>query len=64
MNAVSPAALALQHLLFVRVIEVKWSMFRTHEQTREQLTRAGFADIRFVDDHARMFPTVIARKPA
>lgn len=63
MSAVSTAALALQHVLFVRVIEAKWSAFRTHAQTREQLERAGFTDITFVDDRARMFPTVVARKP-
>ncbi len=63
MSAVSPVSLAMQHLLFVRVIEVKWSAFRTHAQTCEHLKRAGFTDIRFVDDRARIFPTVIARKP-
>ena len=63
MKAMSAAALALQQLLFVRVIEAKWSAFRTHAQTRDQLTRAGFTEVRFVDDHAHMFPTVIARKP-
>jgi SAM-dependent methyltransferase len=55
-------SLALQHLLFVRIIEAKWSAFRTHAQTRAQLEDAGFIDIRFIDDRARMFPTVVARK--
>jgi len=56
-------SLTLQHLLFVRVIEAKWNAFRTHAQTKTQLENAGFIDIRFFDDRARMFPTVIARKP-
>ena len=63
MQEIDPQALALQHLLFVRVIEAKWSAFRTHDQTAKQLEDAGFADIRFINDRARMFPTVIARKP-
>lgn len=63
MAELDPAALALQFLLFVRVIEVKWSAFRTHAQTRAQLEQAGFVDIRFIDDRASMFPTVVARKP-
>lgn len=63
MGELDPAALALQFLLFVRIIEVKWSAFRTHAQTRAQLEQAGFVDIRFIDDHAGMFPTVVARKP-
>lgn len=63
MDELDPAALALQFLLFVRIIEVKWSAFRTHAQTRSQLEQAGFADIRFIDDRAGLFPTVVARKP-
>nr|WP_197422119.1 class I SAM-dependent methyltransferase [Massilia sp. H27-R4] len=63
MSEIDPQALALQFVLFVRVIEVKWSAFRTHDQTRAQLEQAGFTDIRFVDDRASMFPTVVAHKP-
>lgn len=63
MAELDPAALALQFLLFVRIIEVKWGAFRTHAQTRAQLERAGFVEIRFIDDRAGMFPTVVARKP-
>lgn len=55
--------LALQQLLFVRIIEAQWSAFRTHAQSDSQLREAGFVDIEFIDGHARMFPTVIARKP-
>lgn len=56
-------SLTLQHLLFVRIIEAKCSAFRTHAQTTAQLEHAGFVNIRFIDDRARMFPTVIARRP-
>lgn len=63
MAEVDQQSLSLQHLLFVRVIEAKWSAFRTHGQTMAQLVDAGFADIRFIDDRCRMFPTVVARKP-
>ncbi|RFP09378.1 MULTISPECIES: cyclopropane-fatty-acyl-phospholipid synthase family protein [unclassified Duganella] len=63
MEQLDPAALALQYLLFVRIIEAKWSAFRTHEQTRNQLEQAGFTDIRFIDDRACLFPTVLACKP-
>ncbi|PWT80985.1 MAG: SAM-dependent methyltransferase [Acidobacteria bacterium] len=64
MNAVTPTLLALQQLLFVHIVEVKWSSFRTHSQTREQLERVGFRDVTFVNDRACMFPTVIAKKPS
>jgi SAM-dependent methyltransferase len=56
-------SLALQHLLFVRIIEAKCNAFRTHAQTTAQLEDTGFVNIRFIDDRARMFPTVIAQRP-
>jgi cyclopropane fatty-acyl-phospholipid synthase-like methyltransferase len=62
MNATTPTLLALQQLLFVQIIEVKWSSLRTHSQTREQLERVGFRDVTFVNDRGCMFPTVIAKK--
>lgn len=61
-EAIDQTALALQRLLLVRIVEAKWNAFRTHTQTVRQLQEAGFEDIRFVDDRARMFPTVVARK--
>ena len=63
-DAISPDMLALQQTLFMRVIDARWSAFRTHAETFAQLEAAGFAQIRFVDDRARMFPTVVAHKPA
>jgi SAM-dependent methyltransferase len=64
MNAAEPTLLALQQVLFGRIVEAKWSAFRTHSQTREQLERVGFRDVAFVNDRACMFPTVIAHKPS
>ncbi|QDX31102.1 class I SAM-dependent methyltransferase [Dickeya poaceiphila] len=54
--------LPLQHLLFSRILEVKWTAFRIYSQTQHQLEQAGFCDIHFIDDRMRMYPTVIARK--
>ncbi len=64
MAQIDQQALGFQFLMFVRIIDVKWSAFRTHAETRAQLEAAGFGEIRFIDDRARMFPTVVARKPA
>jgi len=61
---IDPELLLLQQLLFVRIIDVKWSALRTHALTMAQLEHAGFVDITFIDDRARMFPTVVARKPS
>ena len=62
MQAIDPKAMALQHLLFVRIIQVKWACFRTEEQTRGQLEQAGFKIVRVMPDTANIFPTVIAQK--
>ncbi|RLM19904.1 hypothetical protein BIY29_16150 [Brenneria alni] len=59
----APELLSLQHLLFSRIFNAKWTSFRTHTQTQAQLEQAGFSDITFINDHMHMFPTVIARKP-
>jgi SAM-dependent methyltransferase len=62
LDEIDHASLAFQQLLFVRIIEAKWSAFRTHATTLVQLTSAGFGEIEFIDDRARMFPTVVARR--
>ncbi|MEN6057439.1 class I SAM-dependent methyltransferase [Bordetella pertussis] len=64
MQAIDPHDLQLQQLVFTRLIQPRWNALRTHAQTRAQLEEAGFTDLRFEDDRARLFPTVIARKPA
>lgn len=63
MATMDPQALALQYVLFARVIRANWNALRTHAQTAAQLERAGFTGIRFVDDRRGLFPTVIATKP-
>lgn len=57
------AALVLQSQVFIDVVQARWASFRTHAQTCTQLESAGFTDVRFIDDRASIFPTVIARKP-
>jgi SAM-dependent methyltransferase len=63
MDLIDRDALMLQQVLFMRLIEAKWSVFRTHDQTRHHLQAAGFLDIEFIDDAQGMFPTVKASKP-
>ncbi|PWC09477.1 SAM-dependent methyltransferase [Brenneria corticis] len=58
-----PTLLAFQQLLFSRILNAKWTSFRTHAQTQAQLEKAGFSDIQFINDRMHMFPTVVARKP-
>ncbi|MGQ5288299.1 class I SAM-dependent methyltransferase [Pectobacterium actinidiae] len=59
----NPKLLALQYVLFSRIIGATWTAFRTHKKTQSQLEQAGFTDIQFINDHMHMYPTVIANKP-
>ncbi|QDX96675.1 class I SAM-dependent methyltransferase [Pectobacterium carotovorum subsp. carotovorum] len=59
----NPKLLALQYVLFSRIIGATWTAFRTHQKTQSQLEQAGFTDIQFINDHMHMYPTVIANKP-
>jgi ubiquinone/menaquinone biosynthesis C-methylase UbiE len=53
----------LQKIIFAYVVEAKWQQcFSSTTETRQQLETAGFTDIEFIYDEARMFPTVAAHK--
>ncbi|KQR18114.1 MULTISPECIES: SAM-dependent methyltransferase [Xanthomonas] len=60
---IDQASLVLQSQVFIDIVQARWASFRTHAQTRAQLESAGFASVRFIDDRASIFPTVIAQKP-
>lgn len=62
MHKVNLDDLLLQKIIFSGILEVKWQCFRTLEQTDLQLREAGFSEINFIYDEAKMFPTVIAKK--
>lgn len=62
MEKLDPALLLLQKRLFVDVIDARWTAMRTEQQTRRQLTDAGFGKIRIIYDSAGIFPTVLAKK--
>ncbi len=52
----------LQRVIFSDIVQAQWQCFRTGVQTEKQLLEAGFSQVEFIYDHARMFPTAIARK--
>ncbi|MGK4333606.1 hypothetical protein AU490_12650 [Lonsdalea populi] len=62
MERLDPALLRLQKCLFMQVIGTKWNALRTEKTTLQQLTQAGFRNIRVINDHAGLFPTVLAEK--
>ena len=62
LQQVNQADLLLQKIIFDDVLKVKWQCFRSEKETEGLLEKAGFKEIRFIDDQARIFPTVIALK--
>ncbi len=62
MSRINPKDLLLQKIVFADILEAKFQCFRSSAQTRQQLQSAGFKEIEFIYDKARMFPTVIAYK--
>ncbi len=54
--------LLLQKIIWADIIGVKWQCFRSSEQTKWQLESAGFTDVQFIYDEAKIFPTVTAYK--
>lgn len=62
MNRIDPSDLALQTCLLRDIVQVGWQHYRSSEQTRQMLQRAGFEDIEIHPDQARLFPTAVAVK--
>jgi len=54
--------LLMQKIIFVDIIEAKWQCYRSSEQIEKQLQAAGFKEIEFIYDEAKLFPTVVAYK--
>ncbi len=52
----------MQRQLFIHVLEPKFQIFRTQNETEEQLTEAGFNSFQWIPDSQGIFPTVIAKK--
>ena len=57
-----PADAMKQKIVFADVIGAKWQVFKTEDQIRAQLVKAGFSKIEIIYDRQKMFPTVIATK--
>ncbi|MEX3011695.1 class I SAM-dependent methyltransferase [Hoeflea sp. TYP-13] len=63
-NAIDPEALRLQRIVFADIVGVSFQCYRNSSTTRRQLREAGFLAADVVWDRARIYPAVIAGKPA
>jgi len=62
MAVLKPYDLLLQKIVMVDIIDARFQCYSSTDLTRKQLLKAGFSDILFFYDRARMFPTVVATK--
>ena len=62
MKVIDPVYLRKQQLLLVDIVGARCSCFRTTDETKAQLEKAGFKVIDIKYDNAKMFPTVVAEK--
>ncbi|MDP1834364.1 MAG: class I SAM-dependent methyltransferase [Chlamydiales bacterium] len=53
----------MEKIIYSDIIGASWRTYRTTEQTKAQLEAAGFVNVRFINDRAHVFPTVIAERP-
>lgn len=62
MSKINQQDLLFQKIIFADIIKAKFQCYRSSEQTDAQLKVAGFVDIQFIYDDAKLFPTVVAYK--
>ncbi|MCF9033426.1 SAM-dependent methyltransferase [Acinetobacter nectaris] len=62
MEKIDLASLQLQKVIFIDILQAKWSAYRSVELTTKQLEAVGFKEIELIYDDAYLFPTVIAKK--
>jgi len=64
LDAVNMQDVLLQKIVLVDILDSKWQSYRSEEEVKSQLEKAGFIEIEVIYDTAYIFPTVIAKKPA
>ncbi|MBS0605260.1 MAG: class I SAM-dependent methyltransferase [Verrucomicrobia bacterium] len=62
MDKLSSASLLLQRIILVDIVGGKWQSFRSTDQMKALLEKAGFARCEVLYDEAHLFPTFVATK--
>ncbi|NES68080.1 MAG: class I SAM-dependent methyltransferase, partial [Okeania sp. SIO2D1] len=62
-NQLNRDDMLLSKIIFSDILNTKLRGFRSSSTTKLQLQTVGFNDIEFIWDNAKMYPTVVARKP-
>jgi SAM-dependent methyltransferase len=64
LSQINQEGLLLQQIVFAYILGFNFQGLRSSATTRTQLELAGFQEIQVIGDRARVFPTLVARKPA
>lgn len=59
--AINQKNILLQRILFLDILESSWQVFRSEDDVKNQLYKAGFSQIEVIYDIAHIFPTIIAQ---
>ena len=62
LTKINTEAALLDKIIFSDVLNGNWLCFRTYSEMHQQLTSVEFKSVKFIDDQARVFPTVVAMK--
>ena len=62
LTKINTEAALLDKIIFSDVLNGNWLCFRTYSEMHQQLTSVEFKSVKFIDDQARIFPTVVAMK--
>ncbi len=63
-SQIDAEAMRLQNILFSDILNFDFKGLRSASTTQSQLQIAGFEEIEVIGDAARVFPTLVVRKPA
>lgn len=64
LSQINPEGLLLQQIVFAYILGFNFQGLRSSVTTRTQLELAGFQEVQVIWDQARVFPTLVAHKPA
>jgi ubiquinone/menaquinone biosynthesis C-methylase UbiE len=63
MKQINQDDLRMQKVIMNEILDVKWhTCYRTEEETKTLLNKAGFKEVRFIYDRQKIFPTFVAQK--
>ena len=62
LTKINAEAAQMERITLLDILNNKGACFSTYSQVNEQLSSVGFKNIKFIDDTAKLFPTVLAQK--